>query len=234
MSKNDSWFARNVWSGDDKKEESGSIEPPDFSKGKVNKVQPPNFVNAAPAAAQTTYTPTVAVSNEEIQKYREHIKEVMRGANQEGPDYFEFSEAIERNASLNLQPAVSFVVSFNSLIPLGLTKEKLVQTAQFYISKLQEELTNFKSDREERRQKDVLGKQTEIKSLETDNNRITQEIQKLSEKMNQNSLRIAQLNEEKTQAEQKLLTSTSNMEKAITEEVARINNDIATIQQVIK
>jgi hypothetical protein len=229
------WFSDNIWSSDKKKSDD-KIEPPEFSsKASSKTVQPPSFSSAPQAAQQqTTYVATPVVTDAEIQKYREHIKEVMRGANQQGPDYFEFSEALERNASMNLDRGVAFVVAYNSLISLGLSKQKLVETAQYYITKLQEDLNGFKADREERRQRDVLGKENDIKNLHNENEQIRLEIEKLSQKMSDNNQRISQLEVEKTTAEQKITTSTSNMEKAINDEIARINNDIATINQVIK
>jgi predicted RNase H-like nuclease (RuvC/YqgF family) len=225
-----SFFSKGFWVEDSKNEseKNETVAPPVFS---TDKKQPPVFNSSASPASYSTEVATPVTTNTtsgvDIQKYRDHIKEVMRGANIAGPDYFELSEAMEKNAGLNLERNVAFVVAFNSLVSMGLTKEKAVSGAKHYIESLQNELTQFKADRETKRQQQVEGKAKEITALEQENTQ-------LAEKLNLNAKKIEQLKSEKLSAEQFLASSSVTMENLIKEEISHIQNDMQTIEQVIK
>jgi hypothetical protein len=229
-----SFFSKDFWveGSKDDSEKNETVAPPTFS---TDKKQPPLFnSSASPAQTSASYATEVATpvtvntaSGVDIQKYRDHIKEVMRGANIAGPDYFELSEAMEKNAALNLERNVAFVVAFNSLVSMGLTKEKALNGAKHYIDSLQQELVKFKQDREIKRQQQVEGKAKEIAALEQENTQ-------LAEKLNLNAKKIEQLKSEKLNAEQFLASSSVTMENLIKEEINRIQNDMQTIETVIK
>jgi hypothetical protein len=229
------FFEKYVYTSD-KKEEKGMIEPPDFSQ-KGSPKQPPSFVQQSQPAyvpsATITATPTQA-NSEELQKYREHIKEVMRAANLEGPDYFEFFEAIERNKNLNLDPKTEIIVAFNSLVSLGLSKQKLIESANYYVTKLTEDLNQFNVAVETKKKKDVQGRADEIARLQADNQQKSEQIRKLTEEMSANNKRIEDLNAEKVSAEQKITNSAIAMQNEIKTEISRIQENIRNIGMAIQ
>jgi hypothetical protein len=228
MSEN--FFSKYIWKSTDDESESKEtkLQPPSFSKSPTTQATPATVDFVQPK------TEVEQQASADIQKYRQHIKDVLRQANQDGPDYFEFSEALERNQAMKLERPLTFQMTFNSLLALGLTKTKLVDTAKYYITKLSDELANFKADRESRKQKEVSGREAEIQQLQQANQQKAEAIKKLTEEMNANNQRIAQLTSEKATAEQKIANSTVVMESEINNEISRINDDIQTIQTYIQ
>jgi hypothetical protein len=77
----------------------------------------------------------------EIEKFIKHFDELFEKANLPGPDYFEFSKMV--SAMEELPDNVKFKSSFIGLKVSGLTKEKLITTAQTYIDFIDADHKNF-------------------------------------------------------------------------------------------
>lgn len=171
--------------------------------------------NSTPSTPQPASTYSNEVVNTVMQsanitgideKFEKQIRDALRAADQPGPDYLEFSDAVRNlKETLNLDDDKAIQSAFAVLKSSGLSKEILLKTAQHYLSVLEMEETEFKNVVLHRTQAKIEGPQSEIVALRTDNEKIVQQIAELNNKLQVNNKQIEVKNAE-------ILNETVNLE----------------------
>ena len=77
------------------------------------------------------------------EKSVDFISKAIEKANLPGFDYVEFKQAVTNLATMNLEESMAFKSVFATAMTLGLTKDKLVETANHYKSVVQKEKEQF-------------------------------------------------------------------------------------------
>ena len=86
-------------------------------------------------------SPSVSVSADEMEKFKAHFEKLFADANLPGPDYFEFSKMCQ--AMSTLPDETRFPAVFSGLSIQGLTKQKLIESANHYIAVIDEDYQKF-------------------------------------------------------------------------------------------
>lgn len=166
---------------------------PDPEKEKSKPVDKPS------TAAQNTQ-PTVVnlqsrtIPAQDAAKFEAHFDELFSKANIPGPDYYEFVKMVQ--AMGNLTDEVKYVAAFSALMVQGLSKIKLLQTAQQYIEVIENDEKQFNT---------VL------------NNKVVGEINRKKSDLKTNGASIKTKEELIVQLQAEIITDKQNLEKLAVE-----------------
>ncbi|MBK8425310.1 MAG: hypothetical protein IPL27_04710 [Lewinellaceae bacterium] len=100
-----------------------------------------------------------------------------------GFDYFEFKRAVHNLLLMELDETIAFKSAFTTAATLGVTKEKLIETAGYYRNLVSKEKEHFDNALENQNVVKVTGKQADIKRLRDQIERHKAEIVRLQDEM---------------------------------------------------
>lgn len=201
-----------------------------------------NVVNQQPSSVYQNFTTPVAPVVNPVQggdqelmvKFLEHFQKVFSNSNLPGPDYFEFS-TMKNTPSMSVIPeSARFAACFSALNVQGLTKQKLIETAQQYVQILELDATDFSSQLETK-YKETVGKMTEEASHLNDLVQTsTKQIEELNKTILDASSRRQQLTVEISNQEQTLKTKKSFYDFALAQMKQTISDDVSKVNQYIQ
>jgi hypothetical protein len=169
-----------------------------------------------------TYNPTVATMLSSVD-YNKYFADKMKENNQPGPDYYEFSEAIRALDNVPLSEEQKYQVTFPTYLSMGINADKLITSAQAYITLLDKEDKDFKFELNQTKEKEVNAKQAKIKELQTKNEELTKQIQ-------DNALKIQTFTLEANKASESLNVEQNAFEVALNNAKTRIQDQITKIK----
>jgi len=171
--------------------------------------------------------PSIIVSgNVDATKYVEHLKNVIDQNNIEGPDFLEFSKALENMNGLPLNEQQKITNAFSILATTGLTKEHLISTGNQYLTILDKESSDFKTELQAARNTKIDSKQTEIQKLTAEN-------EEFSNKIQANIQKIAVLNSEIQTSSLELSSNESAFNQAFSQIKNQITNLLTSISNYL-
>ncbi len=150
------------------KPESKEETPPSNKKNKSDMPPPP-----------TPKKPTVT------KKYYDMLMKAIEVNNMEGFDYLEFKHSLTALKDIPIDEAAKFQSAFATASTMGLTKQKLMDSANFYKKVLEKEKDSFRNEL----QKHIGGR---LHKNEARTNDLTQMIQKKSEQIKKLTEEISQ------------------------------------------
>ncbi len=100
-----------------------------------------------------------------------------------GFDYFEFKRAVHNLLQMGLDEAIAYKSAFTTAATLGITKEKLIETAGYYRNLVSKEKEQFDNALENQNVVKITGRQEEIKRLRDQIERHKAEIVRLQDEM---------------------------------------------------
>lgn len=156
----------------------------------------------------------------------EYFDKLFSDANIPGPDYFEFSKMV---AALKAVPDEfsRYCAAFAGLQVQGLTKEKLLSTAEEYLKVLDTDAAHFHSTVEAALQEKVQNKKAEAEEKAT-------RIQALTKEINDLESLIAALQAEIRDSEQKITGRSGDYTSESADRKQQIAADIERIKQYIR
>lgn len=138
------------------------------------------------------------------QKIFESLTKAITKANLPGEDYIEYLQAMKAMKDLPLEEHVKIQTVLATLSTKGLTKQKLFESADYYLEVLSGEKQKFYSAFEGQAKGNISKKQSDIRSLENANKAKAQQIAKLTEEIKQNQQKIDLTKKEISEAESKM------------------------------
>lgn len=190
-------------------------------------VTPPD---TRPVASDDIATPHEAPPKVEVpptdNRMVEYFDKLFSDANIPGPDYFEFSKMV---AALKAVPDefTRYSAAFVGLQAQGLTKEKLLSTAQEYLKALDTDAAHFHSTVETALQEKVQNKKSQAEEKAT-------RIQSLTKEINELQDHIATLQAEIRDSEQKITGRSGDYTAESAARKQQIAADIEKIKQYIR
>ena len=115
----------------------------------------------------------------------EFIVQTIEKNNLPGFDYFEFKRAVAQLATMNLDEATAHKSAFATAATLGITKEKLIETAAYYRNLVEKEKEHFSQALDHQNATKVAGRQQEVSRLRDQIERHKTEIARLQDEIAQ-------------------------------------------------
>ncbi len=154
--------------------------------------------------------------------------------NIDGFDYIEYKQALGALAALDIDEATAFKSAFATASMMGLSKDKLLKTANFYLKVLQQERSQFDKAVEQQVQRQVAGKQKEGKAVVLAIQSKKDKISQLQSEILQHQEQIVRLQDEIESSKDKIGTTKSNFEQTYGIIEKAILSDIDKVQVYLK
>jgi septal ring factor EnvC (AmiA/AmiB activator) len=138
------------------------------------------------------------------EKSLEMLAKVIEQNNLPGFDYYEFKRSVTMLQEMKLDEVTAYKSAFQTASTVGVTKEKLLETAQYYRNLMEKEQNSFTAALEKQNQKRITDRQTEIARLKDQIARHEEQLARLQEE-------IAAYKNEAAQAEQQITTDTEKL-----------------------
>lgn len=163
----------------------------------------------------------------------EFLTQALERNNLPGFDYLEFKLSLERLASMNIPEETAFKSAFATASTVGLTKDKLITTAQHYKQVLIQEKEQFDLALNNQLQKRVNSKRQEIEKLKTQIAAWKDQIEKLQSQIIKSQATIDDA-DNLIQAEMNKIQATkANFENTHQSILNQVELDIKNIQRYI-
>ena len=161
------------------------------------------------------------------------LTSALNSANLPGFDYLEFKQSLGALSAMNMDEATAMKSAFATAATMGLTKNKLIETAQHYKSVLAGEKNKFQQALENRMIKKVEGKKQEVERFKKQIIEYKAKIKQLEEQVakHQNTIDTADATIQSEMG--KIDSIQSNFEQAHQSILNQIDKDILNINQYL-
>lgn len=100
-----------------------------------------------------------------------------------GFDYIEFKRAVVALQRMGLDESTSYKSAFTTAATMGLSKEKLLESAQYYCHLLEQEQARFEAALQSRREREITARENQIARLKDQIERHRAEIARLQDEL---------------------------------------------------
>jgi archaellum component FlaC len=205
---------------------------------KVEKtVEEPAVTVASPvsAPAPVAAMPSMSIPNtvKEDEEIKKQLTAALEQANQSGYDYFEMAQAVQAQASIIPSEALRYQASYAAAVPMGVTVDKLVSSAQFYLSVLKKKEDEFNKTVEGHMAEAVTSRENEITQFDGDMQKKAEQIKKLTDEINDLQQRKTAIVNEVSAAKAQIEQVRNNFSATMKVFVDRINSDVDKIKQYL-
>jgi hypothetical protein len=173
----------------------------------------------------------VSASKVDTEKFKNHFKGLMKEANLQGPDYFEFAQAKD-DLIEDIPSEDARIKTANKLLKIPV--EKLVESANHYVKIVNTDKENFLKSVSEKEEQELKGRDIEIQQLGNSIGGDQKLIEEKTKVIEANQQRIIILQKEKKIAEEKIKNNQSGYVLAAEEFVNVIKSDVSKIQTILK
>lgn len=156
----------------------------------------------------------------------EFIVNAIEKNNLPGFDYFEFKRAVAQLSEMKLDEATAYKSAFTTAATLGITKEKLIETAGYYRTVVEKEKEAFSNALENQTHTKVAARQQEASRLRDQIERHKAEIARLQDEIASYLNQADQAEAALKQESQKLEKSKTAFEKAHQSVLLAIDRDL--------
>lgn len=172
-------------------------------------------------------------STELDQRSAQMILKAIESNNLDGFDYWEFKQSLSGLEQIHSDELTRFQSAFVTASTLGLSKSKLIETAQFYKKIIQKEKLKFDQAAQNQIQKGIGSKQELLKQMEAIIKQKQDQVAKLQQEIADHQQKSGQLKEELAGAEQKIHAAKASFHNACVLILGHIDEDIQKINTFI-
>ncbi len=171
-----------------------------------------------------------SLNQADLEKFEVHFDKLFDQSNMQGPDYYEFCKMLETLEAHIPDEKTRFSAVFASLTIQGLTKQKLVDSANFYKEIVNNDKLKFEKAIDLKSATDLETKKSSAVALEKKMIENSELIKKLTQEISDAQAKITTLKGEIAEAEQKLESNKNGYNIACNAMLNKINIDITKIQ----
>ena len=167
-------------------------------------------------------------------KIIEELLLVVEKNNIEGFDYFEYKQSLKALEKMPMNEATKYRSAFATAATMGITLEKLLESAEFYLGILDSEDEKFTTSSEKKRKENIGGKEQKILELKASIEEKRLEIQRLEKEIAKNEGQISDL-ERDVKVERVEIEKTRNNFKVSFDYLRKqFTDDISKMKQYLK
>ena len=189
--------------------------------------------NTIPSVS-TLSTPMSSGGGQVSDKFFEVLAKAMEAANQDGFDYFEFKQALANLKNVPMDDATRFKSAFAMSQAMGVTADKLLNSAAHYLDVLKNEQNKFVKAAENQRQAQVGNKQAQADNLEAVMRQKAEQIKQLTAEIAQHGKEVETIKSDISQAVVKVEQTSRDFEATYQLLVGQIQGDINSMKNYLK
>jgi hypothetical protein len=179
------------------------------------------------APARTT------LNAEDFDKFEKHFEKMFDQANLPGPDYYEFWKMAETLEAHIKDEKARLSATYASLAIQGLTKDKLIDSANKYKELINQDKIQFEKVASEKGEKEIGHKKKELQLLEDSIVKHSEMIQKLTKEITDAQVAMGKLKTTIAEEEGKLISNKQGYNMACEAMMKKITDDITKIQTTL-
>lgn len=218
-------------------EEDGSSRPaenPAEASGPVARKLPSPESSPAAAPAVAGRPPETAGKGAITDKFMEILLTALEKSNQPGFDYLEFRQALKNLAKMPMDESTRFQSAYAMAQTMGVTPEKLVESARYYLEILNTEQSKFNEAHAQQRGRLIGNREEEVKNLEGMVLQKAEQIKQLQQQIEEHRQRSEQVRGEINESTVKIETTKADFDATFSSVIAQIQEDMTKIQQYVK
>jgi hypothetical protein len=150
-----------------------------------------------------------------------------------GFDYLEFKQSLAALEALNMDENAAFQAAFVTASTMGLTKEKLLETANYYKKILANEQGKFEQALQQQTKIQIAGKQKEITNTQTVIDQKKAQIDRLHLEIAKHEEQMVAAQEEIEASKHKIFSAKENFESTYVAIESELNSDISKITTIL-
>lgn len=162
----------------------------------------------------------------------ETLFKAMSENNVQGFDYFEYKQSLKTLLGMLDEPT-AFKSAYATAATMGLTKQKLTDSANFYIKVLDKEKEKFTQAVDAQVAANIKGKESEIEQAKNQINEKSEMIRKLTDEISALQQKMNEIQSHIIQATQKIQATSANFEASYQKIASDIKADVEKINQHI-
>jgi chromosome segregation ATPase len=170
------------------------------------------------------------LNQETFEKFEQHFEKLFDQANLPGPDYYEFWKMSETLEAHIKDEGARIAATYASLAIQGLTKAKLIETAEKYKTLVEQDQDNFEKAAREKGEHAISQQQQQVKQLEERIAQHSETIRKLTQEITESQAAMKVLQGTIGEEQQKLEANKQGYALACEAMLRKINDDITKIQ----
>lgn len=167
------------------------------------------------------------------EKSVDFLTKALERNNQPGFDYLEYKQSLTALSKMNMDEATAFKSAYATAATMGLTKDKLLATADFYKGILNAEKQQFDKALQNQVQNNVHAKQEEAKKLQVQIEENRAKIKELEALIVKNQATIDRADEDIRAAREKIETTRGHFETTLKGILSDIDKDMNNINQYL-
>ncbi len=215
-----SWFFVEV------EDEKG--KKPGKTKKKIKEAEP------APPAKEALPQSQEGRSGEVSTKFVDILFKALRASDREGFDYMEFKKSLQSLKKMDMDIPTRIQSAYAMAETMGVSKQKLLESAEFYIGVLQQEEKKFENALGNQQSKQIGAKKQKIAQLQDSIKKKEQQLKKLQADLAKHSEQINTLQSEMKQAGQKIADTKNDFIASYNSLVNQIRLDMKHINDYLK
>lgn len=150
-----------------------------------------------------------------------------------GFDYIEFKQSLSALAAMNMDEATAIRSAFATASTVGLTKAKLLETAEYYKKVLHQEKSQFDVALKKQMDQRVSSKLREVEKLKEQIKKHKEQIGKLEEQIAKSQVTIENADQQMQEATEKIEKTKENFEHTYQSILNQIDKDLNNINNYL-
>lgn len=196
------------------------------------KKQPKQTATATPPPAASQ--PASVGSGQVTQEFTEVLFKAMEQANPQGFDYMEYKQSLQSLKKMQMDDPTRYQSAFAMAQTLGATRDKLLESAQFYLDVLKNEQLKFADAVENQRGKLIGNRQQQIDQLAQTIESKEAQIKRLTQEIEAHRQQMEQVKQEISDATVKVETTQQNFMASYNALSGQIVNDMESIKKYLQ
>lgn len=176
---------------------------------------------------------TKTISQSEIEKFEKYFNDLFENANLPGPDYYEFYKTMETLEPHIHDEKARISATFASLSIQGLTKEKLLDTANKYIEIIKKDRDEFNKALADKTSIEIGKRKLEQEDIERKIKENSDIVQKLTKEISDYQLKIEKLKSEVEETEKRINSNSEGYKLSSDAILNKISVDVKKINETI-
>ncbi|RMG77497.1 MAG: hypothetical protein D6714_19710 [Bacteroidetes bacterium] len=168
------------------------------------------------------------------EKFMRVLLQALEKNNIEGFDYFEFKQSLQKLEKMPMDEATRFKSAFALASTMGATPEKLIQTAEHYLTVLKQEEQKFGQALANQRTSQIETRVAKMKDLDRVIQQKAEQIKKLTQEIEKHQAQKQTLEKEIAGATAKVEQTKINFTTTLNQLMTKIKADVAAMKKYLK